>query len=154
MTMKHFVAFMAGTLFALGLGLGGMTDPAKIVAFLDVTGAWDPSLALVMAGAIGVHVVVARRARTATAPRFAASFLLPTTATIDRRLLVGSALFGIGWGVAGYCPGPAIVSLVAPSPASLSFVAAMLAGMFLYAYTWGRPTPLQRAAAAQEESVT
>ena len=114
-------AFLAGVIFAIGLCLSGMTQPGKVIAFLDVTGDWDPSLAFVMMGAIGVHVFFARR-RPAVAAK-----VLPVTP----RLLIGSALFGIGWGLGGYCPGPALVSLVALAPVTLAFVAAMVVGMLL-----------------------
>jgi uncharacterized membrane protein YedE/YeeE len=125
------VAFVAGVIFAAGLGLSGMTDPRNVLAFLDVTGAWDPSLALVMAGAIGVHALVAHRVRPAPASA--------ATARIDRRLILGAALFGLGWGVAGFCPGPAIVSLASFAPATLAFVAAMVAGMLLFDRLAPRP---------------
>lgn len=118
------IAFLAGVVFAIGLGIAGMTQPAKVVGFLDVAGAWDPSLALVMLGAIGVHVWFARRGGKTPAP-----------GGVDARLLGGAALFGIGWGIAGYCPGPAVVSLVTLSPDVLAFVGAMLAGMLLYRAT-------------------
>lgn len=115
------IAFFCGVVFAVGLGLAGMTAPAKVIGFLHVTGAWDPSLALVMLGAIGVHVWFALRGGQAPAP-----------GGVDARLLAGAALFGIGWGIAGYCPGPAVVSLVTLSPDVLAFVGAMLAGMLVH----------------------
>jgi uncharacterized membrane protein YedE/YeeE len=128
------VSFFCGALFAVGLGLAGMTSPAKVLAFLDVTSpSWDPSLAFVMAGAIGVHFVFARRAvaasRAGGKPVSASRFHLPDQSKIDRSLLVGAALFGIGWGIAGYCPGPAVVAFMV-TPIAVIFVGAMLAGMF------------------------
>ena len=116
-------SFAAGLLFALGLGLAGMTQPDKIRAFLDVAGAWDPSLAFVMAGAVGVYFVAYRllRGRAPAAPR-----------GIDRRLVAGAILFGVGWGLSGFCPGPALVSVGAGARAALWFVPAMVAGMALY----------------------
>ena len=105
-----------------------MTDPAKVVGFLDVAGAWDPSLAFVMVGAIGVHLLFLRYIRGIRAPRFAASFVTPSAAGLDRNLVTGAAIFGVGWGIAGYCPGPVLVSISSLSPSALVFVAAMFAG--------------------------
>ena len=138
MKRTDVVAFVAGLTFAMGLGISGMTQPAKVIAFLDVAGAWDPSLAFVMLGAIGVHLVFARRVQSVAAPRFAPSFSLPLTTGIDRRLLLGAALFGIGWGIAGFCPGPAVVSVVTLAPTAIAFVAAMLVGMAAYALVFER----------------
>jgi len=138
------VAFLAGLVFALGLGVSGMTQPPKVVAFLDVAGRWDPSLAFVMAGAIGVHLFFARRAKAGGAPRFAPRYVLPSGAGVDRRLVAGAALFGAGWGIAGFCPGPAVVSLVTLAPGAIAFVGAMLAGMLAYALVFERaPTAPQ-----------
>lgn len=128
------VAFACGALFAIGLGLAGMTSPAKVLAFLDVASPeWDPSLAFVMAGAIGVHFLVARRAGVAAAagrsPAAGGRYHLPEQTKIDRPLLAGAALFGAGWGLAGYCPGPALVAFVV-TPTSVIFVGAMLTGMW------------------------
>ncbi|MDP9149178.1 MAG: YeeE/YedE family protein [Myxococcota bacterium] len=145
MKRTDLVAFAAGLLFAIGLGISGMTQPAKVIAFLDVTGAWDPSLAFVMLGAIGVHHVFARRTDSGAAPRFVPAFFLPRTAGIDRRLLLGAALFGIGWGIAGFCPGPAVVSVVTLAPTPLAFVAAMLVGMGAYAFVFEHATPRSKA---------
>jgi uncharacterized protein len=126
------LAFVAGIVFALGLGVSGMTDPEKIIGFLDVAGRWDPSLALVMVGAIGVHAGVARWALRAPRPLWSNTFALPRRRDIDPSLVAGAALFGLGWGAAGYCPGPALVDLAAPSPSQVMFVAAMLAGTVLF----------------------
>ena len=141
MKRTDVVAFVAGVTFAIGLGISGMTQPAKVIAFLDVAGAWDPSLAFVMLGAIGVHLVFTRRARAGGAPRFASAFSLPLTTGIDRRLLIGASLFGIGWGIAGFCPGPAVVSVVTLAPTALAFVAAMLVAMAAYAWVFERTRP-------------
>ncbi|MCE9673443.1 YeeE/YedE family protein [Myxococcus stipitatus] len=122
-------AGLAGVLFAVGLGLGGMTDPAKVVGFLDVAGAWDPSLAFVMAGALGSHALLRRLILRRQRPVLAQSFALPTTTRVDARLVVGAALFGVGWGLAGYCPGPALVVLPVGGLTVVLFVAAMVAGM-------------------------
>ena len=127
--MNAAVAFLSGLLFALGLGVGGMTKPAKVLAFLDVAGNWDPSLALVMAGAIAVYAPASRWALRRSAPLCAARFQVPTRRDLDAPLIVGAALFGAGWGLAGYCPGPALVSLASGASGVVLFVAAMLAGM-------------------------
>ncbi len=121
--------FLCGLVFALGLGLSGMTQPSKVVGFLDVTGSWDPSLAFVMIGAIGVHFVFVRRARATRSPLFGSTFDWPASARVDAQLVAGAAIFGLGWGIAGYCPGPAVVSAASLAPGPLVFVAAMAAGM-------------------------
>ena len=129
---QRIVALLAGFVFAIGLGISGMTDPRKVIAFLDVTGTWDPSLALVMMGAIGVHAVAARWARGRARPVLAGTFTLPAQKRVDGRLLAGAALFGAGWGAAGFCPGPAIVALAGLSTAALVFFGAMVVGVALY----------------------
>lgn len=132
--MKNIVAFIAGLMFALGLVLSGMTQPAKVIGFLDITGKWDPSLAFVMGGALLVTLVAfTLTPREGKRPWFAEKFELPTRKDIDSPLLIGSTLFGIGWGLAGYCPGPAIASIGSLVTAGMDiviFMAAMLAGMF------------------------
>ena len=121
-------AFASGLVFAAGLGISGMTRPAKVLAFLDVFGTWDPSLGAVMVGAISVFGVVFALARRRDRPIFAARFVPPDRVALDRDLVVGAAIFGIGWGIGGFCPGPAIVAMAATGwPAGL-FVAAMLLG--------------------------
>ena len=120
--MRPLLALLVGLVFGVGLCLSGMTDPTKVIGFLDVGGTWDPSLAFVMAGAIAVGLVAFRLAR----PRLA-----PPPAVIDRALVVGSLLFGIGWGLVGFCPGPALAGLGFAEPKALVFVLAMLAGMAL-----------------------
>lgn len=138
MRLDRAATFAAGALFALGLGLSGMTDPRNVLAFLDVSGRWDPSLALVMGGAIGVHALAARRLRRRAAPLGESRFSLLRVPRVDGRLLAGAALFGLGWGVAGFCPGPAIVSLVTLSPSTLAFVGAMVAAMVVFDHLSGR----------------
>jgi uncharacterized protein len=128
-------AFAAGALFALGLGVAGMTLPSKVIGFLDITGAWDPSLAFVMIGAIATHLVLLRLILRRAGPVFGGSFQIPTRKDIDAKLVAGAALFGIGWGLGGYCPGPALASLVTLAPAVLVVVAAMAAGMVLQKLT-------------------
>ena len=125
-------AFVSGFIFAIGLGIGGMTQPAKVTAFLDISGNWDPSLAFVMGGAILVYAPLYRLIRRRQTPLFASAFSVPTRADIDPLLISGAALFGVGWGLGGFCPGPAVVSLASGHIAVITFVAAMLAGMYLF----------------------
>ncbi|MGA2449811.1 MAG: DUF6691 family protein [Polyangiaceae bacterium] len=134
------VAFVVGVIFAMGLGIAGMTNPEKVMDFLDVTGHWDPSLALVMLSAIATHAVGVALARRARKPLWGDAFDLPKLTSIDVPLIAGAALFGFGWGAVGYCPGPALVSLVGLGPPTVTFVAAMVAGMSLYSWAW--PTSL------------
>ena len=123
----------AGLLFALGLGVSGMTQPAKVVGFLDFFGAWDPSLAFVMLGAVAVYFATHRAlVLKLKKPLGAARFAIPTQSRIDARLLGGSALFGVGWGLSGFCPGPALVSFGAGVRSALWFVPAALLGMVLF----------------------
>ena len=123
-------ALAAGLLFGIGLILSGMIDPAKVQNFLDIAGAWDPSLAFVMAGAIGVAAPGFWLVRKRAAPLADTQFHVPPAdAPIDRRLLLGAAVFGIGWGLAGFCPGPALASLPLAAPATLVFVTAMVAAI-------------------------
>ena len=130
--MSLFSAFAAGLLFGVGLILSGMTDPGKVIGFLDVFGRWDPSLALVMGGAVLVGVfafaLAARRVKTF----FGGAMHLPKNSDIDRRLVGGSLVFGVGWGLAGFCPGPALVSFASGQEKAAIFVAAMLGGMVIY----------------------
>ncbi|HEV7558976.1 MAG TPA: DUF6691 family protein [Kofleriaceae bacterium] len=124
-------AVVTGVLFAVGLLLSGMTEPAKVTAFLDITGSWDPTLAFVMGGAILVHAPIVRLMRQRPHPVFDTRFHWPAQQTIDVRLVAGAAIFGVGWGLSGYCPGPALVGLAGAAPAAVVFVAAMLAGIGL-----------------------
>jgi hypothetical protein len=124
-------ALTAGALFGLGLGVSGMTHPAKVQSFLDVTGAWDPSLAFVMVGAIAVHFVLFRLILRRRAPLFDTRFHVPTRRDVDLRLLGGAALFGVGWGLVGQCPGPALTNLATFAPTAFVFVAAMATGMLI-----------------------
>lgn len=131
--MKALAAFLAGLLFGLGLIVSGMTDPGKVIGFLDVAGAWDPSLAFVMAGAILVAFLAFMLARRRTKSFLGGAMHLPQRRDIDPRLVGGSLVFGIGWGLAGFCPGPALVSFGAGEDKAAVFVAAMLIGMLLHA---------------------
>ncbi|MBJ7312211.1 DUF6691 family protein [Rugamonas sp. CCM 8940] len=125
-------ALLAGLVFGWGLIVSGMANPAKVLGFLDLAGGWDPSLMLVMGGAIGVGVIAFALARRRSRTWLGAEIKLPTAQAIDRRLIVGSSLFGIGWGIAGICPGPALVGVGMGLPKMLLFVGAMLAGMLLF----------------------
>jgi uncharacterized protein len=125
-------SFFAGLLFAVGLGIAGMTQPQKIIAFLDITGRWDPSLMFVMGGALAVHLVSYRLIVRRNSPLFDVSFHIPKRTDIDKNLIVGSALFGIGWGLSGYCPGPALVALANPGTLILAFFLSMLGGMLFF----------------------
>ena len=125
-------AFVCGLVFGLGLILGGMTNPANVVGFLDLAGAWNPSLALVMGGAVMVATGAFFVARQRATSLLGAPMQLPTSRDIDPRLLLGSALFGAGWGLGGFCPGPAIVALGAGLPQAVTFVTAMLVGMLAF----------------------
>jgi uncharacterized protein len=127
------LAAITGALFAAGLVLGGMTQPRKVLAFLDFGGAWDPSLAFVMLGAVLTHAIAYRLIRGRPTPLFADAFQIPMRSEIDRRLIGGASLFGIGWGLGGYCPGPAVVSLAGGSLQPLVFVLMMAIGMVLVA---------------------
>lgn len=129
---KYVAAFLAAFVFALGLGVSGMTQPAKVLGFLDVFGAWDPSLMFVMIGAIGVYLPASRLILRRRTPVLAERFAVPETKKIDRRLIGGAVLFGIGWGLGGYCPGPAVAGLAQGSAAVALFVTTMLLGMGLY----------------------
>lgn len=126
------VAFACGVLFALGLAISGMTHPTKVLAFLDFTGGWDPSLAFVMGGGVLVNVLLFRVALRRGTPLLGGAFALPHKGAIDARLVGGAALFGVGWGLGGFCPGPAVVSLAGGAAPVLVFVVAMLAGMALH----------------------
>lgn len=130
--MLRFFEFIAGLLFGLGLILSGMTNPAKVLGFLDLFGLWDPSLAFVMGGAILVGIFAFALARKRTTNFFGGAMHLPKATHIDKRLVVGSLMFGVGWGLAGFCPGPVLVSMAAGHDKALVFVAAMLIGMMIF----------------------
>jgi uncharacterized membrane protein YedE/YeeE len=130
--MQTLVAFAVGLIFGCGLILAGMTNPAKVIAFLDLAGPWDPSLALVMGGAMAVASAAFALARSRARSLLGLPMQLPTLKTIDRKLVLGSVAFGIGWGLGGLCPGPALVALASGRHEALVFVAAMLAGMAIH----------------------
>jgi uncharacterized membrane protein YedE/YeeE len=131
--MKLLLALLAGLVFGLGLILSGMTDPAKVIGFLDLAGNWDPSLGLVMGGAVLVGLITFRFSARRTRAYFGDAMHIPTARHIDRRLVLGGVTFGVGWGLAGYCPGPALASLASGGFQALLFVGAMLVGMALFA---------------------
>jgi uncharacterized protein len=124
-------ALASGAVFGAGLGLSGMTRPAKVIAFLDVFGSWDPSLMFVMIGAIAVHFGLMRFIRRRERPLLDVRFHPPAASGIDRKLVAGAALFGVGWGLGGFCPGPAIVALGSGAAPAFVFVGAMALGMVL-----------------------
>lgn len=130
--MRELMALSSGLVFGLGLILGGMTDPGKVKGFLDVAGAWDPSLALVMGGAIAVGVFAFAAARRRSRSWSGDRMDIPTNRVIDARLIAGGVLFGAGWGLGGFCPGPALVAMSAGLGSAAVFVIAMLAGMVLH----------------------
>lgn len=140
--MKSTAAAAAsGALFGIGLAISGMTRPEKVVGFLDLAGAWDASLAFVMVGAIFVHFFAYRLARRHAAPLFDSRFHLPTRKGVDRKLLAGAAIFGIGWGLGGFCPGPGIVAAASGALPAIAFVAAMTAGILLEDLVSSRRAP-------------
>jgi uncharacterized membrane protein YedE/YeeE len=130
--MNAFTAFLCGLVFGTGLVISGMADPAKVLAFLDVTGRFDPSLLVVMGSALAVSAIAYAIASRRTASYMGCAFSVPTSRTLDRRLIGGAIVFGIGWGIAGVCPGPAFVVLGAGRIEGIFFVVAMLAGMFAF----------------------
>lgn len=137
--VQDWIALLSGVTFGVGLVLAGMADPRKVLAFLDVFGRWDASLAMVMIGALAVHFVAYRWVARHPRPLFADKWSIPTRRDIDPPLVVGAALFGVGWGLSGYCPGPAVVSLTAGGIPVLVFVATMVVGMAFVDIGPGRP---------------
>jgi uncharacterized membrane protein YedE/YeeE len=150
--MRSLVAFVSGLVFGLGLLLAGMFDPAKIVSFLDVAGHWDPSLALVLFAAVATAFpafrIAARRSRALSGARMA----LPATTRIDARLVVGSGLFGLGWGLSGFCPGPAVVAMVIEPFSVAPFLLGMVAGMVTFEWREKRLATHLAAAGASTPS--
>lgn len=130
--LKMISALLSGALFGVGLAISGMANPAKVIGFLDVAGDWDPTLIFVMGGALLVALVAFRFVLSRDRPVLDEGFSLPKRTDVDGRLLGGAALFGVGWGLSGFCPGPAVVALTTGLPAVFAFFAAMLAGMGLY----------------------
>ena len=135
--MTKITAFLAGLLFGIGLIISGMSNPEKVTHFLDLAGNWDPSLGLVMAGAIIIGLPGFSLAKKLTRSLLNQPMQLPTSTTIDRRLVIGSLLFGVGWGLAGICPGPALVLAMSFTPKAVLFMASMLAGMAIFKFWLG-----------------
>jgi uncharacterized protein len=139
--MQRISEFVVGLLFGLGLMLSGMTDPSKVIGFLDLFGHWDPSLAFVMGGAIAVGFFAFALAKKRTTNFLGGALHLPKSTQIDQRLVLGNVMFGAGWGLAGLCPGPALVSMAAGQDKALVFVLAMVFGMIVYELIQRRKTP-------------
>ena len=144
--MHIITSLITGIIFGIGLILSGMTNPGKVIGFLDLAGRWDPSLGFVMGGAILVALFAARWARGRTQSLSGAAMRMPTATRIDRRLVLGSLTFGVGWGLAGYCPGPALASLASGGAKPLLFVAAMVAGILVFEVLERVPTRRKQAA--------
>jgi hypothetical protein len=142
--MQPLIAFIAGLLFSAGLAVSQMIQPAKVIAFLDVTGDWDPSLAFVMVGAIGVHLIAQRLIRRRQRPLLGAAFHTPVRRDINGRLIGGSLLFGLGWGIAGFCPGPALTAVGGGLTEALLFVPGMLGGMLIFRIVQTSRAPNER----------
>ncbi len=136
--MRIFVALLSGMLFGVGLAVSGMINPAKVIGFLDFAGDWDPTLAFVMVGALLVSIPAFRWILSRPRPVLENTFDLPKKTAVDGRLLGGAALFGVGWGISGFCPGPAVAALVSGRSSVFVFMAAMLAGMAIYKRVLGR----------------
>jgi len=131
---QALTAFVVGAIFGIGLGISGMTMPSKVMGFLDLFGQWDPSLMFVMVGAIGVHAITYRFIRKRESPFLSTKWHVPTSNEITPKLLIGSLIFGLGWGLGGFCPGPAVTSVVSLHARPLLFVGTMIVGMFLYRF--------------------
>ena len=144
--MRTLIGLLCGLVFGTGLVVSGMSNPAKVLNFLDLAGTWDPSLAFVMAGAVAVTFIGYRLVQTQPHPVFAEKFQLPVARDIDRPLIAGAACFGLGWGLGGYCPGPAVTALALGANGTLVFVACMLIGM------WGARIAKDRSRQGHSES--
>ncbi|WP_024899783.1 YeeE/YedE family protein, partial [Brucella rhizosphaerae] len=131
-------ALASGAIFGFGLSMSGMLDPVRVRGFLDIFGVWDPSLAFVLGGAVIVASIGVQITKRMQHPTFDNSFHVPTRRRIDARLIIGSALFGLGWGIGGFCPGPAVASLSMGLPQTVLFVIAMLVGMIVHDRIWSR----------------
>ena len=138
---RMIVALLAGTLFGVGLAVSGMMNPAKVIGFLDVAGEWDPTLMFVMGGGLLVTIPAFRLILKRPRPILADGFSLPTKSDLDGRMLGGATLFGVGWGLSGFCPGPAVVAMVTGLLPVFAFVTAMVGGMYIYVYLFERSQP-------------
>lgn len=141
--MVHVVAYLSALVFGLGLGLSGMTDPRNVIGFLDIFGAWQPALALVMVGAIAVHSLSYYLIMKRPTPLLTPAFYMPTKQQVDMRLIIGAVVFGIGWGMGGFCPGPALASIVTLHPDIFVFIISMILGIGFYHYAF-KPRILER----------
>lgn len=141
MTARYVTSLAAGFVFGLGLVISGMSNPAKIIGFLDLAGGWDPTLLLVMGGALAITVPAFRLLRSRPRPLFSERFRLPRQKDLDSRLIAGAALFGLGWGIAGFCPGPAITALATARLDVVLFVAAMIAGAVAHKIVFSAKSP-------------
>jgi uncharacterized protein len=139
MMKQNGIALLSGVIFGLGLGLSQMIDRDRVLGFLDVTGIWDPTLLFVLGGAVGVTIIAFRFVLRMPHPIWGESFQLPKRKDIDRKLIIGAAIFGVGWGIAGYCPGPGITALVLGLWNPILFVVAMIAGSLTYQWYTERP---------------
>lgn len=128
---KSIVAFAVGFIFSIGLGISGMTQPQNVIGFLDLTN-WNPSLLFVMAGAVSIHGLFYRFIRKRSSPLLDSEWHIPTRKDITPKLMIGAAIFGIGWGLGGYCPGPGVTAIASGKAEALTFVSSMLVGMFIY----------------------
>jgi len=146
-------SFVSGMTFALGLGISGMTRPVKVIGFLDFFGAWDGSLAFVMIGAIAIYFAAYRWSKGMPSPLLAPDFSVPSRSGLDARLILGAAIFGAGWGLGGFCPGPALTSLASGAPAVMIFVAAMAAGMYLHLWITELPVATSDWAPSSSKSM-
>jgi uncharacterized membrane protein YedE/YeeE len=144
--MRLLTAFAIGLIFGLGIALSGMMNPAKVLNFFDLAGTWDPSLAFVMGGALAVAIPGYRLVLGRPAPAMAHRFDLPDTRVIDRRLVLGSATFGVGWGISGFCPGGALPALGTGDPGAYLFVAALIGGLLLARLIQSRPVAARKPA--------
>jgi uncharacterized membrane protein YedE/YeeE len=147
--LARAAALVGGIFFGVGLVVSGMTLPSKVAGFLDFTGAWDPTLMFVMGGAIAVHALVYWLVRKRPSPLFAERFQLPTRKDIDARLVLGAAIFGVGWGLGGYCPGPAVTSIVSGHLEIVAFVVAMLGAMWAVGQLEARASAVKSEPARQ-----
>ena len=147
-------SFISGIVFAIGLGISGMTRPIKVIGFLDFFGYWDASLALVMIGAIGVYFIAYRLSQNMASPILGPVFSIPNRTDLDLRLIAGAALFGAGWGLSGFCPGPAITALASGAAPVALFVASMAAGIYLHGWLAMRETSASAVPRATIEAVT
>ena len=136
--MKLITSFISGLIFAFGLGISGMTQPQKIVQFLDLFGNWDPTLLFVMIGAIAVHSTAYLTLKSERKPLFAKKYTLPQRASITKQLILGSFIFGVGWGISGFCPGPALVSIPSGNLDNTVFVITMALGMIIYRFFFSK----------------